>query len=327
MQRYAEFSGLECGDVMIARYFPVLISFSLAACAVMPEPTPESILSYAEIVQQIECEMFYAVQDLEDRSLLDVATGSQANAWADLDHWAFTVDIKPQNTFDAQLNVASGYKSRDGDRYVQWALGGPGATGANYEGKGVTVADNAYNINVLSLFTPESRTTFPHQLNTHIKCSAEPGQRDKGTQGGALNEQIPHMDFLNGVYGIHEYLKRTLAAAAPLGTEPSTITLSKEYYLQIQAGVTAGWYVALGNTSPGIGGSYLIDDTITLTFTPPARPAVQAAGVERAHAGVRARVPGWAVPVSPSQSQSLFNNRALFSTQQLLNKLETLPPR
>jgi hypothetical protein len=280
----------------------------------VPEPESEATLSYAEIVQQVECETYNAVRklEMEDKS---------STQWARLRDWSFTIDIYPTQFLEASANLGMTEqtpKTKAG-RYFQIALGGPNSSsGLNYDEYGATIAQSAYNLNVSTLFEKANS----EQINSHLTCnlgpSAEAQANDLGQPGGAVNPQIPRQDFSNGVFGIYDYLQRTLAAGAPLGTEPSTMSFSKEYKIKIQAGITPGWYAPLGNTSPGVGGDYSLDDKITLTFdAPSAKP-----GATTKTAGRK-----FGTGVSEAAKNRLLMQRGLSATQQNTNLLNSLMSR
>ena len=90
---------------------------------------------------------------------------------------------------------------------------------------------------------------------------------------GILQTAVPENDFTNGFFGIHDFLEQSLAATLNLTLQPKTVGYAKEYQ-RIQVGVTPGWYTALGNVGPVVGGYGLLDNIIGITFAPPPDPTI-----------------------------------------------------
>ncbi|MBF2714338.1 hypothetical protein [Agrobacterium vitis] len=246
--------------------------FGLAGCVTIPSPQSERAFSYNNIVNQVECETFLAISDLEDSPKFE---------WAKLDQWAINISISPSSTLDSQIGFGGSHKSRKGDDYFQWLAGGTGASpgGINYEQYGNHLAKNEYQLRVSALFEPVRDAQGNPIVNASgnqtfvVKDGKKQANRDLVCieKGKPLKEGVPHSAFAGGFFGIEQFLASALPNTGSLKVLPKTIGYSKEYKAKLQAGVTAGWYVPLGNSSPAIGGYGVIDNIIGVTFTPVAK--------------------------------------------------------
>ncbi|GEM_PF-4844461 len=250
--------------------------FALSGCAIVPEqPNDEVVFSYAEIVNQIECETYYALNDIQNQKSLDEhGKPVRTYGWADLDKWAMDISISPSLTADIQVGVNATKKTiwhqntTKANDYLQTALGGTGASpgGLNYEGYGNNLGKNEYQFVISNLYasvTDKHGNYLPvdqRHLNPKLQRCPDPG---------VLQSAVPQEDFLDGFFGVHDFLERSLAATANLTLDPKTMGYTKEYRKKIQIGVTPGWYTALGNIGPVAGAYGLMDNIVGITFTPP----------------------------------------------------------
>jgi hypothetical protein len=260
---------------MLKRLLLGTAAISLGGCAFVPElPNDEKEFSYAEIVNQIECETFDSVNQLEEKhDPQNPDPNSKVYKFADLGHWAIDISISPSMIVDAQIGISASAKTifhqdtTKASDYFQTVLGGTAASpgGITYEGYGYTLGKNEYQFVIATLYdalTDKNGKPIPPALRTHktkFECLAD----------NQLNSAVPENDFRGGFFGIYEFLDRSLAATAKLLIEPKTIGYSKEYKKKIQVGVTPGWYTALSNVGPVAGAYGSIDNTIGVTFTPP----------------------------------------------------------
>ena len=317
-------------------------ALGLSGCAYIPDLETEDTFSYAEIVNQVECETHQAIERLQ--ALRDPEHPEKlVYEWADLDNWAMGISITPSVFADAQLNVGSTHKGRPdkSGNFLQWALGGTAAApgGFNLEGYGSSAVSNKYQLNILALYNGKKdkagKFVFDgnRRINDMIKC-VTPTQ-----------PAIPQNAFRGGYFGIEKFLDRSLAATGNLTVEPTTLGYTKEYRERVQLGVTPGWYTALGNTSSAVGAYAYLDNIIGLTFTPPTRAAVPkpieviivgapgkpvAAKPGRPVVANTARVPAVSglklevPPVSAGQSERLLNGQNNLLTNQILRSVSPL---
>lgn len=235
----------------------------LPGCAIMPDPEPESTLSYAEIVQQIACETYFAVRRIETEPL---------GMWANLRAWSYNVSIDIQNPVEIGASLGGSFQNNKSTRYHTWMLGGPASPGSlNYDGQGIPEEKTSYDVSVATLFkTGKVHGKPSDELNEHFTCTFTSPAGDKwedlGKPGGPVNSAIHPEYFSNGVFGVYDFLERVVAAGEPLGAEPTTPSYSKELKFKFGAGATYGWFIPLNSISAAAGANYLIDDKVTLSY-------------------------------------------------------------
>jgi hypothetical protein len=286
-------------------------------CAHIPNQQPDYVLSYASIVNQIECEAFESVENIGAKRQYD---------WAKLHDWAFAISISPSSTFDGQISLGATRKSNDTKSYFQWLLGGTAASpaGIGYEGYGNNLGKNEYPLAVASLYEPQEhdgggRKIAGHTRNSKLNCPA---------LGGPLPSGAPKEFFDNGFFGVQEFLESSLDGNGNLEIPPKTIGYTKEYRKRFQAGITTGWYAPLGNNNPAAGGYALIDNIVGITFTPPSPPSKPLAvyivpapaKASKAKTAGRLSTPLKGV-LPPDVSDRLTNGSNSLLQQQQLNKL------
>lgn len=290
-------------------------SLLIGGCAYIPNQQPAYVLSYASIVNQIECETFESVQNIDSKHKYD---------WAKLDDWAFAITISPSSTVDGQISLGGMHKSNDSKSYFQWLLGGTGAApaGISYEGYGNNLGKNEYPLPIASLYElpKDGSHAIDHVLNSKLNCPALAAKLPAGA---------PPELFNNGFFGVQRFLEDSLAGNGSLEIGPKTIGYTKEYKKRFQAGITTGWYIPLGNNSPAAGSYALIDNIVGITFTPPSAPSkplavyLVPAPVKHPKAGtgpsLHLALPKGALP--PDVSDRLTNGSNFLLQQQQLNKL------
>jgi hypothetical protein len=250
----------------------LLVSLSvslLGSCATVPPPQAEKSFSYTNILNQVECETLTAVEALK----------GDRYKWAKLDQWGVSVSISPAVTLDGQLGYGGSAKSRPGTHYFQWLAGGTSAAsnGAGLELYGNNTAKNSYPFAIEDLFqihkSADGKKIYdaagnPGYILTksgdripdpNLHCPLNPLPLKDGVPAGA---------FQKGFFGIKDFLVSSIPPEGAFPVLPTSIGYAKEYRQRVQLGVTAGWYVPLGNSSPAIGGYGMIDNTIGITFTP-----------------------------------------------------------
>ncbi len=325
----------------------------LASCAIVPNLEEEASFSYKDILNQIECEAYFAIEHINQ-----TIPKEKGLPWTDLAHWSADISLNPQRYADEQVGINGSSKTvAKAGSYFQWTIGGTSAVpgGPSYESYGTASAKNDWVLNLQSLYATHPDPKDPtkklfdmpplpngyRQPNKNLKCEKPPSV--------ASTNQLPD-SFSAGVFGIEDFLQRSVDAGENLGLEPKTIVFTKEFKKRIQVGVTPGWYVTAGNTSPAIGAYASIDDIIMLTFTPPPanppakpipvyevpnpnKPAVIAHGRPLVP-GPTAAAPGGAatprtargvnrglVPVNPAVSDTLTNGSTAAGILQKLNQL------
>jgi hypothetical protein len=256
-----------------------ILAVGLSSCAIVPDlPNDEQTFSYAEIVNQIECETKYAVDRLQSKTDENLKTkDKRVYAWADLDNWSIDISISPGKTIDMQagINATSktifGQSTTKASDYFQTVLGGTSASpgGILYEGYGNILGKNEYQMKIGALYDKvvdkkgDYLDVTARRFHDHMDCLPE----------GILQTAVPENDFTNGFFGVHDFLEQSLAATLNLTLQPKTVGYAKEYRKRIQVGVTPGWYTALGNVGPVVGGYGLLDNIIGITFAPPTPPS------------------------------------------------------
>ncbi len=295
-----------------------ILSLSVGGCAHIPDQQPSYLLSYASIVNQIECETFESVEDINAQHKYD---------WAKLDGWAFDISISPSSTIDGQISLGATHKSNDSKSYFQWILGGTAASpgGVSYEGYGNNLGKNEYPLPISSLYeVPEKDNSSGKKSENHVRNSklSCPGL------GEPLPSGAPKELFSNGFFGVKRFLEDSLDGNGALKIAPKTVGYTKEYRKRFQAGITSGWYAPLGNNSPSAGGYALIDNIVGVTFTPPSPPSKPlevyivpppAKHTKAQAAGRLPASPKGALP--PDVSDRLTNGSNFLLQQQQLNKL------
>ena len=326
-----------------------------------PDLEPEGTFSYAEIAAQLECETYLAAIKIEIDNKVDPNTKKIINTA--FDTWDMDILINPNQSYDGALNIGFTSKSSaTAKNYFQLGLGGGSSPGgAGYDMYGATNARNEYVFPVLKLFKTENgkisdwkfsdgkHTFMLHQINKSLWKICRPStsmtmdrivpamvqdaaHHDIPAGGIINNPGVPNIRNSKGFFGIYDFLDRSFAVNNTLGVLPKSILYTKEYKVKINVGATPGWYVATGNTSPGVGALRTIDNTVTVSFAPDplksgATHQVAVVKTERTSSGkLKTRTviehrPSTYNGVSPAASEVLSNSISNSVIQQLQNKL------
>jgi hypothetical protein len=260
--------------IAIGSLFP--FTFNLAGCAIVPSLEEDTTFSYRDILAQIECETYDAIEHITS-----TMPKKDGKPWTDLSTWSVDITLNPARYLDEQIGIGGSNKTvAKAGSYFQWTIGGTNAVpgGPSYESYGTSNAKNDWVLKLLSLYSTHPDPKDPKKLvmdkastpngyrpiNRNLHCDARPSV--------ASSNRLPD-SFSEGFFGIEGFLERSVDAGENIWLDPKTIVFTKEYKKRIQIGVTPGWYVTAGNTSPAIGGYGYIDNIITLSFSPPAPPA------------------------------------------------------
>ena len=272
-----------------------ILALSLSGCAYVPDLETEDTFSYAQIVNQLECETYFAVKKLYGVEADIDGHTTNIGKKTNLAYWALKITLNPIDYFEGQASLASTHttvKNKAGNS-VSWALGGTTAAsgGLSYDNQGTTSTTNSFNIKILSLFKPtknaQGEAILPpdYAINPALHCDNGPTTPPAAPQEKVvttlvasepprpLAPTVPAGSFSNGYFGIYLFLDRSLAVSADLMTTTESIGFSKEYKDKIQLGVTPGWYSTLVTSTPAIGANAYLDDKISITFTPGAPDA------------------------------------------------------
>lgn len=338
---------------------------SLSGCAAyVPNLESERTFSYAEVATQIECETYLAATKINIEEQLakghpDVDVGSQKHIDIAFDTYAMSISIKPSLSYDLGAGLGLSTKnSAVSKSFFQFALGGGASPGgAGYDALGTATANNEYTFPVQKLFGPDkshrlgTKTYNVLSPNAYLSESCKPGGRamydvvqdvllshfEPDIPGQDLVRQtaVPNITDANGVFGIYDFLNRSFAVNKTLDVLPTTIGFSKEYKVKVNVGVTPGWYVATGNTSPAFGAARTVDNLISVAFAPDKdgkakAPVIAAKNRKGRNAlGTRSSPPAQGSRrtingVSPETANTLSNSINSLQLQSIQNRLNQL---
>ena len=141
---------------MQSRIAILCVGLPFAGCAYVPEIESESTFSYAEIMNQAECELYWAGENLWKQPQ-DDSQESQKFAFPEFqpERYSVEIDIAPWQKFSSSANLGGQFKtSTKGVNYFQWVLGtsngSAGATGDSAFGK--ASGTNQYLLNTQNLY-------------------------------------------------------------------------------------------------------------------------------------------------------------------------------
>jgi hypothetical protein len=274
---------------------------AIGGCAYVPDLEPETSFSYVEIAQQVECETYYA-------AALMVINDDDSHDDDKFDGWSMDITITPNLSYESQAGLTGSHKLQLTTNYVQLTAGGGASSGSsNYDMYGNANAKNEYQFGIATLYAGKPAGTPPawkqsdyiigrradgslakvHRINPAIEipCRVAPDLPVEKTireiiasaslasapsvPPASQNLGVPN--FLNtaGFFGVYDFLQRSFLVNDVLSVPPKTLTLSKEYRVKVQLGITPGWFTLHGNISPSVGGIRIVDNTVTLAFAPP----------------------------------------------------------
>jgi hypothetical protein len=151
-------------------------ALSLNGCAVVPDLEPEQSFSYAEIVTQLQCELYLASEKLRHEMSLDQ---DAANPFEPLD-WVATISLQPDIQSDVGVNLGAAWQSNLTKTYSKFSSGGGSATSSGVELNGDAASQNQYNLSISNLYLSGSgierfKKSLADQPNRNIYPNVIPG--------------------------------------------------------------------------------------------------------------------------------------------------------
>ncbi|WP_158813617.1 hypothetical protein [Methylocapsa sp. S129] len=309
----------------------------VSGCAFVPDLEPETSFSYAEIMTQLECELYLASERVKSET---DANPDTRRPFEPTD-WIANITINPDLSNDASVNLAGSGVNSLAKAYTKWTSGGGVAPNTGVEINGDANANDQYVFKLLNLYlTPDfvisnknkfDPEVFPIAEQSHGKTVAieyknpdslriskyqvveekvedtavyvvsdvtsplykhrlinprlrnqcqfsEAAERSLGFKNHISISTGDYPSEIGGVFGLYEFMTRSLAATDAGITEVTQFAIEKWYKMNISAGVTPGWYVPFGNSGLSAGAVQKLFDRVNVTLkkaTPPPQPAVE----------------------------------------------------
>jgi hypothetical protein len=320
---------------LVGRLLAVLAACSVSSgCAFVPDLEPESSFSYAEIMTQLQCELYLASERLRYETNADPDTYGSFEPGK----WIATIGLVPDLSVDASANIVGTVNSSLGKAFSKWTSGGGVASATGAEINGDANANNQYNFQLVNLYlaqdmlspkleSSEDRHVFPvakptsekatqiiyekpdnlgvsqykvveekekegkstfyvvnddtSPLNNHRlinprlrnQCKfSEAAEKSLGFKNHISISTGDYPSEIGGVFGLYEFMNRSLAATRAGTTDVTQLQMEKWYKMNISAGVTPGWYVPYGNLGPAVGAVQRVNDRIDVTLKPASDP-------------------------------------------------------
>jgi hypothetical protein len=204
-------------------------------CALTPGMPPDFLLPVQQIVLHAACELHDALRDIR------VSHPSFLK-----NQWAISVSLTPKIDTEVDLRAGLTGKSSSGTApfFNTWSVGN--APGAEYDMKGHTDGAAAYALRSEDLL---NERTFP------LKCDTS----------------SPTYNALAHQLGIRDWLERTAAAAEgdiSKLTKLDKPTYNSEIIITWDGSGTFTYNYPFGTDFLGLLGSYKLDETLSIAFTP-----------------------------------------------------------
>jgi hypothetical protein len=166
----------------------------LAACAYVPDFENESTFSFAEILNQVACELYVSGEDLRlQPNRADDGKGPYAFPTFKPDEFAAKVEIEPGLTVQAGVGITTALQDSTKSIYRKWGLSNvyPG-NGDNYSVYGEATGTQAYNIPLSSLYLRvrlAKAKNGPYYLE-NVDVDDATQTREAWTLGGSCNVKV-----------------------------------------------------------------------------------------------------------------------------------------
>jgi hypothetical protein len=134
---------------LVGRLLAALAACSVSSgCAFVPDLEPESSFSYAEIVTQVQCELYLA----SERQRLETDKDQYNPNPFEPTLWTAQITVTPDLQIDMQANIAGNAVTSLAGAYSKWSAGGGTASATGAEINGDANASNIYNLNMAALY-------------------------------------------------------------------------------------------------------------------------------------------------------------------------------